>query len=186
MPARVHKLQRLDFLQPMEAHAVVTLKDKLEDSAEIYCGSRLGGVSLRVERGVLRIRVVNEPRGDDLVDVIRRAFEGGLLAVSTPTLVDLTEYYGTLDWEAIHKIRAMAPWGTGKPGAARVAYVSRDRLFAALIKLLRGLFPDTRHRLFATEPEALAWLQPAAAGRRGGTAPSANPPRGPRRPGAGN
>ena len=75
-----------------------------------------------------------------------------------PTLVDLTNFRGPIDWSAIYAIQRMAPWGSGARGRSRVAYVSRDRMFGIVLKLIAGLFRRTRHRLFADEPDARGWL----------------------------
>lgn len=125
----------------------------------IVCGTKAGGVSAGQGPGFVWIRIKQEPAGTDLVDCIRQAHATGLLPVAANTLVDLTDFHGVVDWSAIHAVRDMARWGEGSNAKPRVAYVSKDRMFAALIRLVTGLFPSARHRLFASHADALAWLQ---------------------------
>jgi hypothetical protein len=139
----------------------------------IVCGTSAGRVSAGQGPGFVWIRVDAEPTGADLVGCIGQGREMGLLTRSEPVIVDLTGFRGVVDWSAIHAVRDMGAWGEGSGAAAstaktRIAYVTKDRMFAALIRLVAGLFPQQRHRLFATCDEALAWLhgRPAARGRR--------------------
>lgn len=125
----------------------------------IICGTKAGGVSAGQGPGFVWIRVEEELAGADLVACIRQARESGLLPTATNTLVDLTRFHGVVDWSAVHAVRDMAPWGDGTKTKPRVAYVSKDRMFAALIRLVTGLFPRARHRLFGNVADALAWLE---------------------------
>lgn len=130
--------------------------------AAIVCGDKAGSVSAGQGPGFVWIRVVEEPKGEDFVGCIRLARETGLLTNSgANTLVDLTGFHGVVNWDAIHAVRDIAPWGQGAPAPRRIAYVSTDRMFAALVRLVAGLFPDVRHRLFKTREDALAWLEAA-------------------------
>jgi hypothetical protein len=124
----------------------------------IVCGTKAGGVSAGQGPGFVWIRVEEEPSGADLMACIRQAHDTGLLPTATNTLVDLTDFHGVVDWSAIHAVRDMAPWGDASMAKPRVAYVSKDRMFAALIRLVTGLFPRARHRLFGNIADALAWL----------------------------
>ena len=124
----------------------------------VRCGAATDSVTLVVNDGILDIRLEHEPRGEDLVRCLQRALDAGLMKYSMPTLVDLTNFRGQIDWSAIYAVQRMAPWGTGARGQSRVAYVSRDSMFKLVMKLIVGLFPYTRHRLFADEPEARDWL----------------------------
>ena len=125
----------------------------------IVCGTKAGGVSAGQGPGFVWIRVYEEPTGDDLVGCIRQGRETGLLTRGERVLVDLTAFRGVVDWGAIHAVRAMDRWGEGSGEKTRVAYVTKDRMFAPLIRLVTGLFPKTRHRLFGTYDAGLAWLR---------------------------
>lgn len=129
----------------------------------IDCGTKAGGVSAGQGPGFIWIRVYAEPTGADLVGCIGQGRATGLLTRGEPVLVDLTAFRGVVDWSAIHAVRDMDAWGEGSgaaepAGKIRIAYVTKDRMFAALIRLVAGLFPKQRHRLFATCHDALAWL----------------------------
>ncbi len=128
----------------------------------IVCGSGGGRVSAGLADGVLWIVVENEPTGHDIVSCLRQARETRLIATSSDTLVDLTRFKGVVDWDALHLINQMAPWGLGWTRPPRIAYVSRDRLFGAVIRAVGGIFTSARHRLFRDGADALAWLRQSA------------------------
>ena len=128
----------------------------------IVCGSSFGSVSATVTGGILWVAVENEPSGDDIVSCLRQARDTRLFGTCADTLVDLTRFTGVVDWEALHQVREMAPWGLGWSRPPRVAYVSRDRLFGAVIRAVGGVFTSARHRLFRDQAAALAWLRTAA------------------------
>jgi len=74
------------------------------------------------------------------------------------TIVDLTNFSGAVDWRAIDTIARMAPWGRGRPGDARVAYIVRNQPFFLLIKAAWARFPLVQYRIFFSRREGLAWL----------------------------
>jgi hypothetical protein len=75
------------------------------------------------------------------------------------TMVDLTSFSGAVDWRAIDTIARMAPWGRGRPGDARVAYIVRNQPFFLLVKAAWARFPLVQYRVFFSPTEALVWLQ---------------------------
>src|SRR5690349_15487439 len=105
-------------------------------------------IELRILGDLLFVDLVGEPSGPDMVDCFRRALDSGALKTSMRTLVDLTDFRGTVDWAAIDAIARMAPWGRGTPGAARVAYVVRNAPFVMLIKAAWARFPLVSYRIF--------------------------------------
>jgi hypothetical protein len=115
-------------------------------------------VALRISDGLLWIDIIGEPSGPDLVDCFRTALDSGWLKPSMRTVVDLTAFHGAVDWAAIDTIARMAPWGRGRPGAARVACVVRNAPFALLIKATWVRFPLVPYRIFFSRDAALAWV----------------------------
>ncbi|MBV8169726.1 MAG: hypothetical protein JO021_23270 [Alphaproteobacteria bacterium] len=115
-------------------------------------------IELRITADHLFVDLVGEPSGADMVACFRRALDSGRLTPSMRTLVDLTEFRGTVDWAAIDAIARMAPWGRGTPGAARVAYVVRNAPFMLLIKAAWARFPLASYRVFFSRDEAMVWL----------------------------
>ena len=108
-------------------------------------------------QGILWVTLEGEPRGDDLRGCFERALATGAITTSMRTLVDLLRFTGAVDWPAIHAIKDMAVWGTD--GQSRVAYLTRDMMFAVLLRALVDFFPKTRHRFFHDRDQALAWLR---------------------------
>jgi len=113
-------------------------------------------IVLKVRGDRAYVLVEGEPRGDDVIDVVRAGLDQGVLHGNMRTLVDLTGFIGSVDWPAIQTVRRM----TRQQGDsdARVAYVVRNNLFAPLIRIVEALFSHSRHRTFHTYTEAIAWL----------------------------
>jgi len=99
-----------------------------------------------------------EPEGKCLIEVLAEAVASGKLK-SHSTLVDLTRFTGTVDWNAVTTMRGMTPWGM--ESASSVAYLVRDNLFAKLLKIPTVMFPKIRHKAFISRAEAIAWLDSA-------------------------
>jgi hypothetical protein len=99
-----------------------------------------------------------EPQSKYLIDVLAEAVASGKLD-SRSTLVDLTHFTGTVDWEAVTTMRKMTPRGI--ESASKVAYVVRDKLFVNLLKIPTAMFPKIRHRAFTSRAAAIAWLDSA-------------------------
>jgi hypothetical protein len=125
----------------------------------ISAGSARGRVLLRIVDGLFFVDVVGEPSGPDLVDCFRRALATGWLKPCMRTMVDLTGFSGSVDWRAIDTIARMAPWGRGRPGDARVAYIVRNQPFFLLIKAAWARFPLIQYRIFFSRHEAMSWLE---------------------------
>lgn len=125
----------------------------------ISAGGSRGRVLLRIVEDRLFVDLVGEPDGADLIDCFKRGLESGRMKPSMRCLVDLTQFRGAVDWRAIDTIARMAPWGRGRPGDARVAYVVRNQPFFLLIKAAWARFPLVQYRIFFSSNEALAWLE---------------------------
>ena len=107
----------------------------------------------------LYVLVDGEPAGKTLIDTFGEAIATGKLK-SRSTLIDLTRFTGSVDWDAVRTLRDMTPHGI--ESASSVAYVVRNRLFIKLIKIAKVIFPKMRHEAFSSRAEAAAWLDAAA------------------------
>lgn len=93
-----------------------------------------------------------------MIDCFRRGLATGRMKPCMRTIVDLTNFCGAVDWRAIDTIARMAPWGRGRPGEARVAYIVRNQPFFLLIKAAWARFPLVQYRIFFSRREGMAWL----------------------------
>jgi hypothetical protein len=134
-------------------------------------GTARGSIALQVKNGIFWVKLVQDPRGSDLVAAFVEARHSRMLTGPMPTIVDMLDYNGSIDWWAIGAIRDMTPWerqrqhgdDAGRPILARCAYVSRDALLAPVIKIICDLFGRSRHRQFRDAEQAVLWvLQPEA------------------------
>jgi hypothetical protein len=125
----------------------------------ISAGGSQGRILLRIVNDLLFIDIVGEPSGPDLIDCFRRALASGRMKPCMRSMVDLTSFSGTVDWRAIDVIARMAPWGRGRPGEARVAYIVRNQPFFLLVKAAWARFPLVQYRIFFSRNEAVVWLQ---------------------------
>lgn len=122
-------------------------------------GNRLGRIVLRIAAsGRQHVLVEGEPEGRFLADCFRDGLACNCLNKSAPTLVDLRNFIGAIDWGAIENVSSMATWGSHGDERSHVAYVLRNDEFEMLIKIARELFPHTEHRTFRNLGEAIAWL----------------------------
>jgi hypothetical protein len=137
-------------------------------------GNARGSITLQVKSGILWVKITEDPKGEDLVACFREARQSRLLAGPMPTIVDMLDFNGTIDWGAIGTIREMISWergeeregkrkprpADGRPTAvlSRCAYLSTDPLLAPVIKILCDLFGHTRHRQFRTPEQAMIWV----------------------------
>ncbi|MDY0883522.1 hypothetical protein ACFPL7_11230 [Dongia soli] len=130
----------------------------------ISYGTSTGRITLRSDRGVLWIKLEREPQSADIVNCLRDAFAAGLVPTASPTVVDLLDFSGTIDWPAVRIIRGMLPADRGTeigrevaPPSQRIAYVTRDPLFDTVLKIIGDLFGFARHRYFRDPERALLW-----------------------------
>ncbi|WP_374304981.1 hypothetical protein [Ferrovibrio sp.] len=130
---------------------------------EIRVGGEADYVDIRLEDGILAITVVGAPAGQLIHDAIQAGLQQGWLQPGIPTLVDVGDFQGNVDWQAMLTISRMTDWSQGKTVTAKVAYLTNDPLFSLLIKAVSTLFPDSRHRLFQDTGHARQWLMANAA-----------------------
>lgn len=129
-------------------------------------GNARGNITLQVRNGIFWVKITEDPKGEDLVACFREARQGNLLAGPMPTIVDMLDFNGSIDWGAIGTIREMMSWerdgqptdGNARTVLARCAYVSTDLLLAPVIKILCDLFGRTRHRQFRSPEQAMFWV----------------------------
>jgi hypothetical protein len=121
-------------------------------------GTARDGVVLRIDRGVLHVRITGDPPPNWLVDCFREAFDTGVLHERLPVLVDITGFRGRIDWSSIRRIGELTPW-RADGGGSRVAYLSDSPWFGALLKVTAQIYPRTAHRHFDDAVPALAWLR---------------------------
>jgi hypothetical protein len=152
----------------------------------ISYGNAAGRVTLRVEHGVLWLKLEQDPHGSDVVECLERALAQGWLTTGMPILVDMLDFNGNIDWGAVRAIREIMPCagairaegaraqglpasGAGAEGqaratvdratqAGRVGYVTRDPMFAPVLRIIRDLFTRSRHRQFRDPEPALLWV----------------------------
>jgi hypothetical protein len=117
-----------------------------------------GRVSLKAGNGRLMVAVEGEPTGDYLLECFRIGIEQKILLPEMRTFVDLTRFFGGVDWKTVFGLRHLAPWGEGGTGNARVAYLFRDADFGASIKIVSAMFVRTCHRGFTDRALAIQWL----------------------------
>jgi len=136
--------------------------DLVAEVPAVRLGDRLDFVDIRAEGGMLLIAVVGAPDNQKIYQGIERGRTQGWIRTEMPTLVDVTDFHGKIDWSAIKGISQMAEWGSDGALPSRVAYISSDRFFAFVIKAVSILFPRSTHRLFPDRRAALEWLQAPA------------------------
>jgi hypothetical protein len=66
----------------------------------------------------LLITVNGEPPGHLLLEQFQEGLARKLLCPGMQTLVDMTRFIGVVDWQAVAKLRTLAPWGECRPSAA--------------------------------------------------------------------
>ncbi|HEY4264145.1 MAG TPA: hypothetical protein VGM72_02420 [Micropepsaceae bacterium] len=128
-----------------------------KDSTIIEKGGTSGRIRLKAAGNRLHVIIEQEPAGGCLIACFREGLERKILCPNMRALADVTGFTGSVDWDAIHAIGAMADWGEG--GDSRVAYVVRNDQFAPLIKVLQVLFAKTHHQSFTNRKDATAWLE---------------------------
>lgn len=129
-----------------------------DNSVIISRGPNDGRIALKAAGERLHVIVLGEPEGECLTGCFREGLDRGVLRPNMRALVDLTRFTGAVDWSAIYTVRVMAPWGNDKD-ASRIAYVVRNNMFGALIKIAGVLFSNSRHRTFDDFDAAVAWLE---------------------------
>jgi len=129
------------------------------DIPQFRLGDRVDFIDIRSDGGLLMIEIAGAPDTAKILTGMREGYEAGWILADMPTLVDVAEFHGKIDWPAIRAVSEIAEWGRAVGAPTRVAYISPDRFFVFVIKAVSILFPRAIHRLFADRESALAWLQ---------------------------
>ena len=119
----------------------------------------LGSVKLKISGPKLLITISGEPPGHLLLEQFQEGVARKLLYPGMRTLVDMTGFIGVVDWQAMAKLRELAPWGKSDGHPSRTAYLLREDGAAMLVKAAGALFPGSEHRIFADRAAAIAWLE---------------------------
>lgn len=125
---------------------------------EIRLGSTDDYVAVCLRDGILAITVSGAPAGRMIYDAILAGLQQGWLCPGIPTLVDVRDFRGNVDWQSMLAISRMTDWSNGNTVVAKVAYLTSDSLFSLLVKAVSTLFPASRHRLFPDPDIARQWL----------------------------
>jgi hypothetical protein len=131
----------------------------IDGRTEVRLGDRFDYVDIRVIDGILMIDVVGAPESAKIHQAMQEGHKAGWIRTEMPTLVDVSDFHGRIDWSAIKALSQMADWGSKTGTPSRVAYLSADPFFALVVKAVSILFPRSTHRLFADRRAALRWLQ---------------------------
>ena len=135
--------------------------DESGPSISHLCGAERSqdSVKLKISGRKLMIAVSGEPSGRLFLEQFQEGLARKLLQPGMRTLVDVTRFVGVVDWQAMAKLREMAPWGEDKDNQPKTAYLLREGGGAMLVKAVGALFPDSEHRIFTQQADAIAWLE---------------------------
>jgi hypothetical protein len=121
-------------------------------------GRRSHYVDIRNQDGILLVDIVGDASISEAKHVLSEGLHQGWVLLHMPSLVDLRCYTGRINWADMRDIATMASWGSGSGRPSRVAYLTRDNWFGAILKLMRLVFPNASHRAFHDRDDALKWL----------------------------
>lgn len=116
-------------------------------------------IKLKICGRKLMVAVRGEPSGRLLLEQFQEGLARKLLQPGMRTLVDATRFVGVVDWQAMTKLREMAPWGKFDDHPPRTAYLLPEGGAAMLVKAVGALFPDSEHKIFTKQADAIAWLE---------------------------
>jgi hypothetical protein len=109
--------------------------------------------------GIIRLTLTGDADTAHFPSLFAQAASLGWLGVNTRILVDFSAFSGSIDWGAIREVQRMPVWGRPEERRTAAAYVVRNRMFLALIKVSSLIFSSTQHRAFDNRIEALLWLE---------------------------
>lgn len=130
-----------------------------EKDAVVSLGPPKRRIIFKASGNRLLVVVKGDPARITLINSFRAGLERGMFRPRMRVLIDLTEYFGIVNWSAIFAIGEMIPPDSDEPGClSRIAYVVRDDSFDALIKISGVLFDRSNHRTFDNHTDASTWL----------------------------
>jgi hypothetical protein len=130
--------------------------------AVVHIGSKgrtSDNVKLKICGYRLLIVLVGEPAETLLLEHFQQGLAMRLIHPNMRSLVDLTRYFGVVNWSMLSQLRALAPWGEDPIHPSRTAYLLRDSSAAMMVKAVSALFPKSQHRAFTERFEAVQWLE---------------------------
>lgn len=116
-------------------------------------------IGLKICGHRLLIAAVGEPVSERLFEHFREGLATKVIYPNMRALVDLTRFFGVVDWTVLARVRALAPWGEDGDHPSRTAYLLRDGGAAMMVKAASALFPLSLHRAFTDRHEAVTWLE---------------------------
>ena len=116
-------------------------------------------VKLKICGYRLLIAVIGEPSDCLLLEHFRQGLAMKILHPNMRSLVDLTRFFGVVNWSTLSQLRSLAPWGEDSLHPSRTAYLLRDAGAAMMVKAASGLFPNSQHRAFTERLAAVQWLE---------------------------
>lgn len=121
-------------------------------------GTPVDFVDLRVEDDLLVMELVGAASLALVREALAKGRETGWIAAARPSLIDLSQFTGNIDWAELRAISQMTDWAPPGGHTLPVAYVSDHVLFIMLLKLVQVFFPWAQHRAFSRRDWALEWL----------------------------
>ncbi len=112
---------------------------------------------LSIEPGWIFLLADGEPESKDFTAAFADAKASGLIRGDLSVLVDLSIFYGAVNWSTVNELHDAIDWSV--LGKVNVAYVVLEKGFALLAKISSVIFRAATHRVFDSEKNAVAWLK---------------------------
>jgi hypothetical protein len=122
-------------------------------------GQMTDDVKLKICGYRLLVAVIGEPSDSLLLECFRQGLAMKMIHPNMRCLVDLTRFFGVVNWGTLSQLRSLAPWGEDPVHPSRTAYLLRDSSAAMMVKVASSLFPKSQHRAFTGRFEATQWLE---------------------------
>ncbi len=132
------------------------------DGEAIVIGPPTMQVQVRRDHDIIRFALTGEVLSDDVVGAMLAAQARGWLAPDSRMLFDLTLYAGSIEWRILRQILDLPCWGAAATRRMRAAYIVRDGLWDAVVRVLSTQFEGTRHAAFTSAVDARCWLSSTA------------------------
>lgn len=130
----------------------------MEALNRITIGNRQNYITVYIQDDVLIFDVFGAPDGDDIIKSVEDGLISGLVKPDSSSLVDVTEYTGTIDWKAVKRVSQMREWSTEPAQPKPVAFVHQSKLFTFVVKVIGIFYPTNVFAVFQTRAEALEWI----------------------------
>ncbi|MDR3528047.1 MAG: hypothetical protein P4L57_12295 [Rhizomicrobium sp.] len=131
-----------------------------EEGPIYHDGHNRNYILLKIGKTCAYLTSAGEPAADGVKKVFREALAARPLIQVHKYLIDLTAYYGTIDWKAGNEVRELVTWQGAKYVAA---YVVRDEAGAILAKSLARANAVSKIATFKTRQDAQVWLDTSEA-----------------------